>query len=347
MLENVSEHGVSGFYTYHFTEGNSFRPCATRIIEKEAIKATKDEFMELMLISSKSFPFVFFGGKSLGNFKLPIHLHPFMWQKRTIQDVNWYNEKNVEYIPFYNYKDGSLKYIPKELSVYYEKAKGIGLSFSPQEGYSYDRDIVLAKVKVVMELIEKDIVTLWWHRETSSRIIVIDDDTDENIKIIRNQLLNQGIDITLLDIENDLGVYVVVCILKQDDFPSITYGSAAHFEIKGAVKHAIFEAISCIVGLRYEFIHLKKIRTSFTYPDFISDNPLTNLSDYKEILNLKTAINKYDIYYSYISADEGYLVKAYCYELQPTLYSATVPLTKRFFRVNKKEVRIKEDFPFI
>ncbi|EHD0812491.1 hypothetical protein JSP16_002373 [Staphylococcus pseudintermedius] len=87
---------------------------------------------------------------------------------------------------------------------------------------------------------------------------MIDDDTDENIKIIRNQLLNQGIDITLLDIENDLGVYVVVCILKQDDFPSITYGSAAHFEIKGAVKHAIFEAISCIVGLRYEFIHLKK-----------------------------------------------------------------------------------------
>ncbi|REB90540.1 hypothetical protein DV965_15850, partial [Staphylococcus pseudintermedius] len=96
MLENVSEHGVSGCYTYHFTEGNSFRPCATIIIEKKAIKSTKVVLMELMLIPIKFFPFVFFGVKYLVTFNLPIHFHPFMWPHRTIQDLNWYIDKHVK-----------------------------------------------------------------------------------------------------------------------------------------------------------------------------------------------------------------------------------------------------------
>lgn len=347
MLENVSEFGIAGFYTYHFTEGSSFRPCATRINKDDAIRATKIEFDEMELISTRSFPSVLFNGISLGNFKLPIHLHPFMWQKRTLQDVKWYNHKNVEYIPFYNYKNGFLKYIPKELSVYYEKQEGVGLTFSPQEGYSYDQDIERAKLKAAMELIEKDVVTLWWHRETSSKTLLIDDIAENDCVYIKNQLLRENIELTILNIENDLGVYVVVCILKQNDYPSITYGSAAHFNINDAVKHAIFEAISCIAGLRYEFIHFKQIYTTFVYPNFIMNNPITNLSDYEEILSLETVINKYDLFYSYVNTKKGYLVKAYCYELQSTLYCETVPLTKRFFKANTSDVVIKEYFPFL
>ena len=43
----------------------------------------------------------------------------------------------------------------------------------------------------------------------------------------------------------------------------------------------------------------------------------------------------------------GYLVKAYCYELQSILYCETVSLTKRFFKANTSDVVIKEYFPFL
>lgn len=154
MLENVSKLGVDGFFTYHFAEGNSFRPCATRMTQKDAIEATVNEFMEIKYILKERFPSVIFGGRLLGKFKLPIHLHPFIWQKRTIQDVNWYNQKYVNYVPFYNYKNGSLRYLPEALSIY-SNEKECGLTFSSQEGYSYDQDIEHAKLKAVMELIEK------------------------------------------------------------------------------------------------------------------------------------------------------------------------------------------------
>lgn len=348
MLENVSEIGVSGFYTYHLMGEKMFRPCATRIRKTDAIQATEIEAKEIELISNKKFPNVLFGGISLSNFILPIHLHPFIWQKRTLQDVNWYNRKNVEYIPFYNYKNESLKYIPKELSIYYEKHKGEGLTFSPQEGYSFDKSLEQAKIKAAMELIEKDVITLWWYRETPSRTIIIDDAIDDtDFLYIKEQLSKQNISLTLLEIENDLGVYVIVCILRQDEYPSITYGSAAHFNIQEAVKHAIFEAISCIAGLRYEFIHFKHTCTHFVFPTFIATNSLVKLSDYRKILSLEQAITQYDIYYSYIVTEDGYLVKAYCYELQPTLYSETVPLTKRFFTASTSDVIIKEYFPFL
>lgn len=346
MLENVSDLGVAGFYTYHYTEGNSFRPCATRLSKESAIEATKVESQEIKYISSKFFPSVLFSGIALGDFKLPIHLHPFMWQKRTSQDVYWYNKKNVIYTAFYNYRDDSLKYIPKELSIYHEKKNREGLTFSPQEGYSFDKNIERAKIKAVMELIEKDVITLWWHRETSSRSILIDD-ADNELLFIKNKLLTQGIELTILEIENDLGVYVVVCILRQSEYPLITYGSAAHFNIKEAIKYAIFEAVSCIVGLRYEFIHLKKTYNNFVYPNFIKSNQIIKLSDYQLTMSLETAINQYDIYYTYISTNEGHLVKAYCFELQPTLYCDTVPLTKRFFKASEQEIIIKEYFPFL
>lgn len=346
MLENVSELGVTGFYTYHFTEGNVFRPCATRIDEKDAIKATEIEFKETELILSSKFSSVLFGGMALGNFKLPIHLHPFMWQKRMLQDVNWYNLKNVEYIPFRNYRDGSLVHIPRDLSVYYEKDKGEGLTFSVQEGYAYDENIENAKIRAAMELIEKDVITLWWHRETKSKTVLLEEVESEFLHI-KKELQRQDIEFTILDIENDLGVYVVVCILQQSEYPKITYGSAAHFDIKEAVKHAVFEAITCIAGLRYLFINFKQKYAEYIYPNFIKDNVFINLSDYTETLSLDTAISKYDLYYSYITAKDGYLVKAYCYELQSTLYCDTVPLTKRFFLASNKEVVIKENFPFI
>ncbi len=348
MLEDVSEIGVSGFYTYHLIEGKNFRPCATRIRKSDAVQATEIEAKEIEYIYNKNFPNVFFGGMSLGNFILPIHLHPFIWQTRTLQDVKWYNRKNVEYIPFYNYKNGRLKYIPKELSVFYEKREGEGLTFSPQEGYSYDKSLEQAKIKAAMELIEKDVITLWWHREMPSRTIIIDDDiADSDILYIKEQLSNQNIGLTLLEIENDLGVYVIVCVLNQNDYPSITYGSSAHFNIKEAVKYAIFEAISCIVGLRYEFIHFKQIYKHFVFPIFTATNSLVKLSSYKEILSLERAITQYDIYYSFVKSEEGYLVKAYCYELQQTLYTETVPLTKRFFTANTSDVVIKKHFPFL
>lgn len=190
-------------------------------------------------------------------------------------------------------------------------------------------------------------MTLWWHRETPSITVLIDDDAETEFQYIKKKLLSQNIDVTILDIKNDLGVYVAVCILKQNEYPVVTYGSAAHIDFKSAVKHALYEAVSCIAGLRYEFIHFKQYLPKLEYPDFIKDNSETNLSDYKRNLNLEKAINRYDIYYSYIVVEDGFLVKAYCFELQPTLYCETVPLTKRFFLANTNDVRIKENFPFL
>ncbi len=198
-----------------------------------------------------------------------------------------------------------------------------------------------------MELIEKDVITLWWHRETKSKTILLDDRIREDISFIKKHLVEQNIKTTLLDIKNDLGVYVVVCILEQEEYPAITYGSSSHLDIHEAVKHSIFEAVSCIAGLRYNFVHYKSIENDFSYPEFIRDNEVKILSSYDIELSITTILNKYDIYYSFVKGNNGYLVKAYSFELQGTIYCDTVPLTKRFFKANDTDVVIKKNFPFL
>lgn len=261
----------------------------------------------------------------------------------------WYNKIHCQYVPFFHYLTNELKYLPKDLTVCSNRHSSKGLTFSPQEGYSYDTNLELAKIKSAMELIEKDVVTLWWHRETESKRIILDDEINSDISALKKYLSDQNIKITILDLENDFDVYVIVCILEQDhDYPAITYGSAAHFDINVAVKHAIFEAVSCIAGLRYDFIHFNLINNDIKYPNFIENSPTLNLSSYRDIRSLDNAFKKYDMYYTYVSTqEEGYLVKAYSFELQATLYCDTVPLTKRFFKASDKDVVIKNHFPFL
>lgn len=344
MLENVSKFGVEGFYTYHEVEGEMFRPCATRLTEEEAVLATRIEALELTLMTEASFSEVLFSGVRLGNFLLPTHLHPFMWQRRDEQDVLWYNKINVPYVCFLNYRTNEQKYLPKELTLYSDRSS---LTFSPQEGYSFDTDLEKAKLKAIVELLEKDVITLWWHRETISRTIILDDNSREDILSIYNLLIRQEIAITLLDIKNDLGIYVVVCILNTNDYPSYAYGSSGHFDINEAVKHAIFEAVSCIAGLRYEFIHFKRIESCNDYPEFIFKNSKKKLSEYQRICSLETVLDKYDIYVTYARGHGGYIAKAYCFELQSSLYCDTVPLTKRFFMASREDIQIKRHHPFL
>lgn len=64
-------------------------------------------------------------------------------------------------------------------------------------------------------------------------------------------------------------------------------------------------------------------------------------------MSLDIALNKYNFYYTYITYEKGYLVKSYCYELQPVLYKNSVHLTKRFFLASTTQVEIKDNFPFV
>lgn len=178
--------------------------------------------------------------------------------ERLKRDVDWYNKTRIPYIRFLNYKSEKVTYIPRDLSVYNKRDDKVGLSWIQYEGYSYDENLEDAKIKSIMELIEKDVITLWWHRETKSINIVID--KNEELKTMESTLKEQGIIMKNVELVNDMGIYVVVTILQQKkDYPRVSYGSAAHFDIEEAIKRSIYEAISVIVGERYQFLNYKEI----------------------------------------------------------------------------------------
>lgn len=343
---NVSNYGVKGFYTFKGNINKDFRPCATSINRDEAYFRACNEANEVMGIENTIFPEILNIGKDTTNYILPIHLHPFLWNERLKRDVDWYNKTRVPYIKFLNYKSEKVTYIPRDLSVYNNRDDKTGLSWLQYEGYAYDEKLEDAKIKSIMELIEKDVITLWWHRETKSVNIVID--KNRELRDIEANLKEQGISMKSMELVNDMGVYVVVTILQQkNDYPKVCYGSAAHFNIDEAIKRSIYEAISVIAGERYQFINNKEISEEQRIPEFLENNIEKKLSQYKEIKSLELALNKYNFYYTYSSYGKGYLVKSYCYEMQPVLYKTSVHLTKRFILASDTQVEIKEDFPFI
>lgn len=344
-IEDVSHFSLDGFYTFRKKGGRTFRPCCTSIYREDALNGVLFEANEMHHIENMKFPEVLcLARMNSSNVMLPIHLHPFLWNRRIQSDVDWYNQVDIPFIPFVNFRTNERKYIPRDLSVINNRSENEGLSWLPYEGYAFDTNLELAKIRSVMELIEKDVVTIWWHRETASNKISIEEHFD--LLKIDSILKNQGVDWTILEITNDLGVYVVVSILELDDYPKCVYGSAAHINVVDAVKHSVFEAISCIAGLRYDFVHYKFKHDDLPFPNFLRNESTAKISQYKAKKSLDIAINKYNFYYSYIEVDNGYLVKSYCYEMQPTLYKDTVPLTKRLFLASEKQLSLKDIFPF-
>lgn len=86
--------GLKDFFTYHFTEGSTFRPCATSDNAEKAMSAAIIESQELRMIGENNFSEVFFGGSGFGNFVLPIHLHPLAKKRFTSNVVLWYSAIN-------------------------------------------------------------------------------------------------------------------------------------------------------------------------------------------------------------------------------------------------------------
>lgn len=347
MLIDTSKYGVKGFYTYRIENNDGlFRPCATSINYSEAKNKTNLEHKEIISITSAKFPEVYklFSSKN-DKFITPINLHPFLWNNRLEKDVEWYNKINIPFVKFFNYKDNTGIFLPRDISVINGRKENDGLSWIQHEGYSFDKNLEKAKLKSLMELIEKDTITLWWHRETES--IKINVKENKELLEIKSKLKNSNIKSNIFLLKNDFNVYVIVAILVQEEYPRVTYGSAAHLDINEAIKHAIYEAISCISAFNYGLINFKKIYPELEYPNFVNDNKYYLNSKYPLIEDISGIFNKFDVYYTYIAVNDGFLVKSYSYNLQPVLYKDTVHLTSRFFLASNTQVKIKNNFPFM
>ena len=148
----------------------------------------------------------------------------------------WWVPKNSVFFP----------YIPKNMKHLFMLSDTTGIA----SGLTLEESIFQG----LLEIIERDSYAIYYRNNMQSDCIEIDG-TEYVSDFIKKHLKNNGIDIHLKYLENDLGVHVVHCTLESKEYPIYTHGSGAALDPSIAINRSITEAIQ----LRTSQIKLLKI----------------------------------------------------------------------------------------
>lgn len=155
------------------------------------------------------------------------------------------NLLQVDWVPGTNLASGEFAYVPANLVyVPYKSANDIYFDRAISSGAALAESIDEAFQVGILEVIERDAVMLWWLAKLPAAKISSDVIRDAGVQDIVTAAISMGYTIDILDITSDIGIPVVVSLLRSrglDYGPSLAIGASARLNIKDAVKKAVTE----------------------------------------------------------------------------------------------------------
>jgi ribosomal protein S12 methylthiotransferase accessory factor len=120
------------------------------------------------------------------------------------------------------------------------------LAQSVSSGLACGQTSAQAQLSGTLEVIERDaFMTMWLLRRAPSRIKL----TPELLQSLDPALLPllrpQGLNVTLMDLTTDIGVPVIMAVIRTSDDSRLVVGAAASLDLGRAIRKAVVEAHHC------------------------------------------------------------------------------------------------------
>lgn len=138
-------------------------------------------------------------------------------------------------------------------------------------GLATGNSLLKAKIRGLLECIERDAFVIMWLNKISYPRVKLD--TILNLNIIKKikEIKNQGLEIIVVDISNDINIPIYCTFIKNDTYPYLSVGASANFDEESALLGSIREAVTTFnLNVNRSFNLIKKTSTDFNIFEFKS-----------------------------------------------------------------------------
>jgi len=148
----------------------------------------------------------------------------------------------LAWTPAWSLRDGARRWLPTRFCfAYVPDDSGDPVCFHDPNGQAAGSTIEDAVLQGLLELVERDAVSMWWgHRLLRPQ--VIPDPEDTRLQAVLDSYTELGWKLWLLDLTHDLGLPVVTAVGCHPGSGRCTIGFGAHVEARLAVWRAVTEA---------------------------------------------------------------------------------------------------------
>ncbi|MER9432041.1 YcaO-like family protein [Mesorhizobium sp. M0408] len=131
-------------------------------------------------------------------------------------------------------------------------------------GLTYEQ----ATLRGVLELVERDAVSIWWYNRLTLPPVAVPDNQEELVALFRSWLDGLGRELRLIDLTNDLGIPVVAAVACSKGGSGFWFGSAAGTDLGDGIEGALGELCQFMVSACLP--HCVPTRQPLALPDFVS-----------------------------------------------------------------------------
>jgi len=341
----VPDFGINYSVTYKDANTNSFRPAATAEKIKDAISGLKNEYIEENDMLNPTCDYDDTGKKKI--LFLPVEKS---------KDSLWYiNQRKKLFSLMYkiksyngNFYEKAMVLVPSDL-IYFKKEINLGkkeeIHWSTSGGVAHDKLLSKAIAKGISEVIENDQKMRWWFGR--KKLLKL-----KNIllhqKIMKSNIVKDS-STYLVDGFNKTGAFVCISIVKTLDFPNVSIGCSADYNLKRAAQHSVMEALNYYRGTNWYALKDSKVKYHYLKKNKDITELLDNSTILQEdinyipnLLNKEQIMDNNDFYFKILSNDNGYTVKVFNVEAQPLISTKYVPfIDEKLYTHKNIELRKK------
>jgi ribosomal protein S12 methylthiotransferase accessory factor len=137
---------------------------------------------------------------------------------------------------------GVKKYLPTGYCYLRYPFKGeLECASADSNGCAAGRTLEEAVLSGLSELIERDAVAIWWYNRVARPAVDLASFNEPFLASVRAEWAAEGRDLHVLDVTNDLGMFVYVATAPRMDGSELYFASAAHPDSRTAATKAIGE----------------------------------------------------------------------------------------------------------
>jgi ribosomal protein S12 methylthiotransferase accessory factor len=150
----------------------------------------------------------------------------------------------IDWSPVWSLTAQAVKYVPTACCYFgYPDPLGRFSHWSDSNGHAAGATLEEAVLHGLLELIERDSVTIWWYNRIPRPAVDLDSFEDGWIAALQRHYRQRRRDLWVLDLTGDLGIPVFVALSRRSDRPgaAITLGHGAHLDARIALLRALTE----------------------------------------------------------------------------------------------------------
>ncbi|MBZ9673121.1 YcaO-like family protein [Mesorhizobium sp. ESP7-2] len=133
----------------------------------------------------------------------------------------------------------------------YPNCYDIGFCLADSSGLAAGLNREEATLRAVLELVERDAVSIWWYNRLKLPEVTIPQSQEELVRLFRSWLRTLRRKLHLIDLTNDLEIPVVAALAYGEDGKGFWFGSAAGPDLHQAIEGALGEVCQFMLSANF------------------------------------------------------------------------------------------------